>query len=381
MVYNKFGRISEKVSRFGMGCMRLPQAKNEHGKDAIDEEESIKMVRYAINEGVNYFDTAYTYPGSEDVLGRALKGYREKVMIATKCPMHEIRDYSDYTRVFDESLRRLDTDYVDVYLFHCLDRKNWEIVKSTNGIAFMEEMKEKGKIRAVGFSFHAEHDLFREIIDAYPWDMCLIQLNILDDEHQAGIKGLRYAGQKGIPVAVMEPLKGGLLGGEPPEEAVKLLDSYPEKRSLVEWSFRWLYSQKEVKVVLSGVSSMDQLKDNIRIFNESDTGVLSRRDEELLKRVKEIYGSKVRVGCTGCGYCMPCPNNVNIPEIFKVYNDSVFSPWTEFGKVFYGMVAVSNGRDVSKCTGCRLCEKRCPQGIPIASRLKEAHEAMKPAGE
>jgi len=379
MVYNKFGNICEKVSRFGMGCMRFPHTMNERGEDVIDEEETIRMIRHAIQEGVNYFDTAFTYPGSEEVLGKALKGgYREKVMIATKCPMHEIRDYSDYQRVFSESLRRLDTNYVDVYLFHCLDRKGWEKVKSTNGLAFMEDMKKKGKTRAVGFSFHAEHELFREIIDAYPWDMCLIQMNILDRDHQAGVRGLEYAGQKGIPVIIMEPLKGGLLGGEPPQEVVSLLDSYHEKRSLAEWSFRWLYNRKEIKVVLSGVSSMDQLKDNIRIFNEAFTDVLSPSDEELLIKVKDIYGSKVKVGCTGCGYCMPCPRNVNIPEIFKVYNDSALSPWTEFGRTFYNLVAVSNGRDASKCISCRLCEKRCPQGIPIADRLREAHNAMKP---
>ena len=378
MVYNKLGRISDKVSRFGMGCMRFPQTRDEQGKEVIDEEEATRMIRHAIDEGVNYFDTAYAYPGSEEVLGRALKGgYREKVMIATKCPMYEIRDYSDYQRVFNESLRRLDTGYVDVYLFHCLDRQVWEKVKSTNGLAFMEEMKKQGKIRAIGFSFHAEHELFREIIDAYPWDICLMQLNILDRDHQAGVRGLEYAGQKGIPVVIMEPLKGGLLGGEPPQEVINLLDSYHEKRSLVEWSFRWLYNRKEIKVVLSGVSSMDQLKDNIRIFSEAETDVLSPSDEELLIKVKDIYGRKVRVGCTGCGYCMPCPRNVNIPEIFKVYNDSALSPWTEFGRVFYDLVAVSNGRDASKCINCRLCEKRCPQGIPIASRLREAHNAMK----
>ena len=380
MVYNAFGRISPKVSRFGMGCMRFPHTTDGQGNDVIDAEESIRMIRYAISKGVNYFDTAYAYPGSEEVLGKALKGgYREKVIVATKCPMHETGHCSDYISVFNESLRRLGTDYIDIYLLHSLDRTGWEKVKSTNGIAMLEEMKKTGKIRAIGFSFHADHDLFREIIDAFQWDMCLIQLNILDCDHQAGVRGLKYAGQKGIPVAIMEPLKGGILGGEPPEEVAKLLDSYHEKRSLVEWSFRWLYSQKEVKVVLSGVNAMDQLKDNIRIFSEADTDVLSPQDEELLKQIRSIYASRVRVGCTGCGYCMPCPNNVNIPEIFKVYNDSALSPWTEFGKTFYNLVAVSNDRDASKCTGCRLCETRCPQQIPVAARLREAHEAMKPS--
>lgn len=376
MVYNGFGRISDSVSRFGMGCMRLPRTKDEKGNDVIDEEESIGMIRYAIEKGVNYFDTAYAYEGSEKVLGKALKGgYREKVMIATKCPMYEIKEYGDYQRVFDESLRRLDTEYIDVYLFHCLDRKTWEKVKSTNGIAFMEDMKRQGKIRAIAFSFHAEYELFIEIIDAYDWDACLIQLNILDQDHQAGVKGLQYARRKGIPVVIMEPLKGGLLGNAP-ADVTDLLNSYHEKRTLTEWSFRWLYNQKEVKVVLSGVSSMEQLKDNIRIFSEAETNVMNDMDHELIGQIRDIFARKVKVGCTGCKYCMPCPNGVNIPEIFKVYNDSALISWSEFGKVFYDLVAVSSGRDVSKCTGCKACEKRCPQGIPITGRLKEAHEAM-----
>lgn len=378
MLYNKFGEISDKVSRFGMGCMRLPRKIDEHGNDIIDEEESINMIRYAIGEGVNYFDTAYAYPGSEALLGKALRdGYREKVMIATKTPVGDIREYGDYRRIFEEELKRLQTDYIDIYLFHCLDRKNWENLKATNGIAFAEELKRSGRIRNIGFSFHAEHELFREIIDAYDWDMCLIQLNILDRDHQAGVRGLRYAGRKGVPVVIMEPLKGGLLGGDPPEEVQELLMGYPEKRTLAEWAFRWLYNQSEVKVVLSGVSTMEQLKDNIRIVNGAGCDVLTPSDEKLILQIRDIYASRVRVGCTGCGYCMPCPRGVNIPEIFKIYNDSALSPWTEFGKVFYGLVAASNGRDASRCVRCKSCERHCPQKLPIADLLREAHEAMK----
>ena len=378
MIYNEFGRISEKVSRFGMGCMRLPRKTDERGYDVIDEEESIKMIRHAINEGVNYFDTAYAYPGSEALLGKALKdGYREKVMIETKTPVGDVKEYGDYQRIFEEQLERLQTDYIDVYLFHCLDRKSWGNLKATNGIAFAEELKKNGRIGNIGFSFHAEHDLFREILDAYSWDMCLIQLNILDRDHQAGVKGLQYAGQKGVPVVIMEPLKGGLLGSRPPEEVEELLMDYPERRSLVEWALRWLYNQSEVKVVLSGVSSMDQLKDNIRIVNGAGCNILTPSDEKLILQIKDIYAAKVRVGCTGCSYCMPCPRGVNIPEIFKVYNDSALSTWTEFGRVFYGLVATSNGRGADNCVGCRSCERHCPQKLTIVELLKEAHEAMK----
>ncbi|MCX7772721.1 MAG: aldo/keto reductase, partial [Clostridia bacterium] len=244
MVYTDFGRISQKVSRFGMGCMRYPQMKNERGEDVIDEQEAIKMIRYAIDHGVNYFDTAYCYPGSEAVLGKALKdGYREKVMIATKSPVWECKNHEDYRRLFEEQLERLQTNFIDVYILHGLDRSNYDIVKATDGIRFMKELKESGRIGAVGFSSHAEIDLFKEIIDVYDWDMCLIQLNILDGNHQAGLNGLRYAADKGIPVVIMEPLKGGILGKKPPVEVEELLRSYPEQRSLPEWAFRWLYDQ------------------------------------------------------------------------------------------------------------------------------------------
>lgn len=378
MKYTELGNISNKASRFGMGCMRLPQTKNEQGQDIIDEQESIKMIRHAIDMGVNYFDTAYAYPGSEEVLGKALKdGYRERVTIATKIPLGDANSHADYQRIFDEQLERLQVDYIDVYIFHCLERVGWEKVKSADGIAFMEGLKKSGKIKAFGFSFHSDYEIFEEIIDACSWDMCLIQLNILDQNHQAGLKGLRYAAQKGIPVVIMESLKGGLLGNNPPEEVKSLLESYPEQRSLTEWAFRWLYNQKEVKVILSGVSSMEQLEDNIRIFEQAEVGVMTEADQELIEQIRTVYKSKVKVGCTGCGYCMPCPANVNIPEIFKVYNDSALSPWTEFGKVFYGLVATSNGRGVSNCVECKSCEARCPQQLKVVELLKQAHEAMK----
>ncbi len=378
MIYNDFGEISKHVSRFGMGCMRLPQTKNEQGQDVIDEQEAVKMIRYAADSGVNYFDTAYSYPGSEVLLGKALKdGYREKVMIATKCPVWDANDHSDYQRLFGEELDRLQTDYIDVYIFHCLDRKNWEKVKSANGIAFMQGLKKSGRIKAMGFSFHGEADLFKEVIDTCPWDMCLIQMNILDQNHQAGLKGLEYASQKGIPIVIMEPLKGGLLSKKPPEEAEQLLRTYPEQRTLVEWAFRWLYHLKGVKVILSGVSTMKQLEENLKIFSEAEAGVLTTADQQLIQQLKAVYESKVKVGCTGCGYCMPCPAGVNIPEIFKVYNDSGLSDWTEYGRAFYGLVASHNGRGASNCIECRACETHCPQKLQIVDLLKQAHEAMK----
>ena len=311
-------------------------------------------------------------------MGEALKdGFREKVMIATKSPVWDAYNHDDYQRFFNEQLERLQVDYIDVYLFHCLDRDNWEKVKAAGGIAFMEGLKESGRIKSFGFSFHGEYELFKEIADACSWDVCLIQLNILDQNHQASVKGLKYAAQKGIPVVIMEPLKGGLLGNQPPEEVELLLKNYQEKRTLVEWAFRWLYNFEEVSVVISGASTMEQLQDSIRIFSEAETGAMTVSDQQLVQQIKTIFERKVRVGCTGCGYCMPCPAGVNIPEIFKIYNDASLSAWTEFGKVFYGLVASHNGRDASNCVECKACESHCPQKLQIVDFLKQAHEAMK----
>lgn len=378
MQYTKLNGIGRPVSRFGMGCMRLPQTKAADGADTIDEKESVRMIRHAIDSGVNYLDTAYAYPGSEELLGKALKdGYREKVLIATKCPMWDVKSQEDYQRLYNEQTTRLQTDFIDIYLFHCLDRDNWEKVKKSDGIAFMEQLKAKGGIGKFGFSFHGDDSLFKEIIDAHDWDICMIQLNILDENHQAGLKGLRYAASKGIPVVIMEPLKGGLLGGSAPDEVGTLLEAYKEKRSLVEWAFRWLYSMQQACVILSGVSGMAQLEDNLRIFGEAKAGVMSEDDKRLMQQIKAIYTSKVRVSCTGCGYCMPCPVGVNIPEIFKVYNDAALSDWTEYGKAFYSLVVASSDKDASNCIECRQCESHCPQAIDIVETLKEAHAAMK----
>jgi predicted aldo/keto reductase-like oxidoreductase len=378
MKYAELDGLKTPVSRFGMGCMRLPRAITADGGDTIDEQESIRMIRRAVDAGVNYFDTAYTYPGSEELLGKALAGgYRDRVLVATKCPVWESKSHLDYARLLDEQLARLSTDHIDVYLFHCLDGANWEKVKAAGGIEFVQEMKHIGKIRQFGFSFHADYELFTEIVDACHWDVCLLQLNILDGDHQAGVRGMKYAAGKGISVVVMEPLKGGLLGGKAPEEVQALLGSYPERRSLVEWAFRWLYHFPEVKVVLSGVSNMEQLEDNLRIADAAETGAMSDGDMALMNRVKAVYNQKVRVGCTGCGYCMPCPAGVNIPEIFKVYNDEALSPWSEFGKTFYGLVASHSGRDASRCVECGQCMEHCPQKIRIPEVLKEAHALMK----
>lgn len=378
MRYISLGSSYQAVSRFGMGCMRYPKTTDKDGREITDEAEAIKMIRYAVDHGVNYFDTAYAYGDSEEILGRALMdGYREKVVIATKIPVCDVKSREDYQRYFHEQAKRLKTGCIDIYLMHCLDRANWEIVKRTDGIRCLEELKEQGKIKQFGFSFHGNYEVFQEIVDAYPWDICMIQLNILDQNHQAGVRGLKYAAQRGIPVAVMEPLKGGLLGGDPPEEVKRLLENHPEQRPLVAWAMRWLYNFSEVKVVLSGVSSMAQLRDNIGLFDGACTDVMGESDFELIRRIKEIYDGLVKVGCTGCGYCMPCPAGVNIPEIFKIYNDAGLSPWDMFGKTFYSLVVANSGGGAANCMECGRCELKCPQHISIIDTLKEAHSLMK----
>ncbi len=366
------------LSRFGLGCMRLPKTKRSDGTEIIDEKESIRMIRHAIDSGVNYIDTAYIYPGSEEVIGKALAdGYRQKVWLVTKTPVCEVKNSSDYEKFFIEQLERLKTDYIDIYLLHCLDGANWKHVKETGGMAFMESLKKKGKIGRIGFSFHADHELFVEIIDAYDWDMCMIQLNILDENHQAGIKGLRHAASKGIPVVIMEPLKGGLLGGNVPEEIAILLNEYAEKRSLAEWAFRWLYNFSEATVIISGVSTMTQLEDNLRIFADAKPNSMSEKDMELVLKIKQIYDNKVKIGCSGCGYCLPCPAGINIPEVFKIYNDAYVFEDPNTGQTVYSMVIADSGHDASGCIACGHCEKHCPQELPIIETLKEAHSVLK----
>lgn len=278
--------------------------------------------------------------------------------------------------MFETEALRLQTGHIDVYIFHCLDREAWRQVKETGGIAAMEELRGEGKISQIGFSFHGEYELFEEIVNAYKWDMCLIQLNILDDNHQAGLKGLRYAAGKGVSVAIMEPLKGGLLGGNIPGQVQGELEAFGEKRSLPEWAFRWICHHGEAKVVLSGVSSMEQLENTIRIFGAAQPGAMSEAEMQLVSRIKEIYRRLVRVGCTGCGYCIPCSAGVNIPEIFKVYNDSALSSWTEFGKTFYSLVVQHSGNDASQCVRCGRCEEHCPQKLNIPDLLEAAHKEL-----
>lgn len=385
MQLKEFGKLGFEVSRFGMGCMRLPVRKNEQGKEEINEEEAIKMIRYAVDNGVRYIDTAYPYHGgqSEIVVGKALRdGYRERVKLATKSPVWLVNSNEEFDKYLDEQLKKLQTDHIDFYLLHALDKERWEKLKRLDVFSFLDRAKKSGKIRYAGFSFHDELPVFKEIIDSYDWNMCQIQLNILDEFAQAGAAGLKYAGSKGIPVVIMEPLRGGKLGHNIPEEVKEIYRSYNpgpgaegHDRSPVEWAFRWLYNFPEVALILSGVSSMEQLKDNIRIFQSAPSNCMTPEELEITKRVREFYESRTKVGCTGCGYCMPCPAGVSIPDVFSLYNNaSIFDAYDEFSNHYKNLS--KSGKDAANCKECGRCQTLCPQGIEIIQKLKEAHSAL-----
>ena len=371
MQYIPFGSLGFDVSRFGIGAMRLPTKSKK-----IDEEQAIGMIRYGIEKGVNYIDTAWPYHSqqSEPLVGKALAdGYRERVHLATKSPLWLCEQYADYEKFLDEQLTKLDTDCIDFYLLHALDKARWKKHREMGVLNFLDEMVKKGKIKYPSFSFHDDYDTFVDIIDGYDWKMAQIQMNLLDEDNQATVKGLKYAGQKGIPVVVMEPIKGGKLALDDNPAIRAIYDRYPEKRSSVEWAFRWLYRFPEATVIISGVSNLDQLKENLEIFDRVDMSPLSEEEREIYRQVQEYYQKRIRVDCTACRYCVPCPQGVAIPDIFAQYNDSYMH--NDFGWPvgnYRSMMSKESGADA--CIECGECESHCPQHIEIIEKLKEAHE-------
>lgn len=376
MEYRPFGKLGFDISRFGVGCMRLPTVA---ATGEIDEARAIAMLRHAIDSGVNYFDTAYPYHGgkSELLVAKALAdGYRDRVKLATKLPSWLIEKTEDFDRLLDEQLKKLGTDHIDFYLLHGLDAERWPKLVSLGALSFLDRAVKDGRIRYPGFSFHDDFPAFRTIIDAYDWKMCQIQLNILDEFNQAGVEGLKYAGAKGIPVVVMEPLRGGNLAQNIPPEAQAIWDEKPLAHGAVEWAFRWLYNFPEVAVILSGVSNMEQLDANLEIFAGSAPGVMTQEDFDRVRRVRQVYEDRIRVGCTGCEYCMPCPSGVSIPRIFHLYNDASVFGRLEGARAELARME-SEGKGPSACVACGHCESVCPQHLHVIDKLREAAGALK----
>ena len=374
MKYRK-DKYGNELSILGYGCMRFPK---KHGKIIMETAE--KLLCHAVEQGINYFDTAYIYPGSEAALGEIFEknGLRSQVKIATKLPHYLIKNKSGLDKLFEEELRRLRTDYIDYYLMHMLnDIEAWQRLLDMGIVQWIEEKKAAGSIRQVGFSYHGNSDMFCKILDAYDWDFCQVQYNYLDEHSQAGRRGVEYAHSKGIPVIIMEPLRGGKLVNQLPEKGKKIIAEYPVKRSAAEWGLRWLWDQEEVTVVLSGMGSADMLEENLRIAADSEVGQIPMEERDLYSQVVQAINETVKVGCTACGYCQPCPMGVDIPGAFAAYNrwygedkKNAFMDYlkcTTFRK---------NSTGAGNCIGCGKCEKHCPQNIAIRQELKEVQQAL-----
>ena len=365
------------LSILGFGCMRFPK---KNGR--IDMDETEKEILEAYSAGVNYYDTAYIYSGSEAAVGEIVERnqLRDKINIATKLPQYMITSGSAVDKYFSEELSRLRTDHVDYYLMHHLtDISMWEKLKNIGIIEWIEAHKKSGAIRNVGFSYHGNSDGFLKILADYDWDMCQIQYNYFDEYSQAGVTGLKAAAGKGIPVVIMEPLRGGKLVNMLPEKAQHIMKESGRDWSPAEWSFRWLYNQPEVTVVLSGMNSMEMVKENCRTASEAQPGQLTEADQETLRAVTAAIREKEKVGCTGCRYCMPCPKGVDIPGTFRCYNAMFIESKMQGRTEYIQTVALTKEPAfASQCVGCGRCEQHCPQGIPIREKLKEADKALRP---
>jgi len=379
MNYRRFGKLDWQASALGFGCMRLPTVGGDRSQ--IDEALATRMVRYAIDHGVSYLDTAYPYHGgeSERFLGRALQdGYREKVRLATKLPVRMVERTEDFDRFLNEQLAKLQTEQIDYYLFHGLRAPRWQTVQELGLLREAERALADGRIRYLGFSFHDTFEVFREILDGYDgWTFCQFQYNYMNEHHQAGTAGLEYAAVKGLATVIMEPLLGGKLANPPPPihalwDSAQTRD-YP--RTPVEWALQWLWNKPEVSVVLSGMSAMEHVVENVASAGRSGVGQLSAGELALVERVRQKYDELCPIPCTACGYCMPCPNGVDIPRNFATFNNGVMYNAFDEARQRYNRW-MPEERRASACIQCRECEELCPQDIPISEWMTVVHQVL-----
>ena len=372
MQYRK-DRYGNPISVLGYGCMRFTQAAGK-----IDIAKTEKEILEAFHGGVNYFDTAYVYPGSEAALGEILarNGIREQVNIATKLPHYLLKKPEDLDLYFSEELRRLKTDHVDYYLMHMLtDTKTWQRLEGLGIVQWLAEKKASGQIRQVGFSYHGNSDMFCKLLDIYDWDFCQIQYNYLDENSQAGATGLHRAAEKGLPVIIMEPLRGGRLTHALPASAKKIIE--PTSLTPAQFAFRWLWDQKEVTCVLSGMNSLDMVKENLATAQVTNPGSLTPEDRAVYAKVVAAINENRKVGCTGCRYCMPCPKGVDIPGTFAAYNRMASDGyWKALTEYFMITGVRKDYTGPGNCIGCGKCEQHCPQHLPIRQELKNAQKAL-----
>ena len=376
MKYRK-NRQGGDISILGYGCMRFTRS-----GAGIDMAKAEKEIMRAYESGVNYYDTAYIYPGSEAAIGEIFEknNIREKIQIATKLPQYLIASRAAIDKYFNEQLQRLRTNYVDYYLMHMLsDIEAWEKLKKLGIEEWIAEKKASGEIKHIGFSFHGNTDMFIKVLNAYDWDFCQIQYNYLDEVSQAGRRGLEAAGEKNIPVIIMEPLRGGKLVDMLPEKAKKRIAADPKKRTAAELAFRWLWDQPQVTCVLSGMNSVQMIDENCRIASEVNVHEFTDEDFKLIENIKNDINENLKVGCTGCGYCMPCPRGVDIPSTFRCYNAMYMDNKGTGRQEFLRIVGMRKKPALpSQCIGCGKCESHCPQHIHIIEELKKADRALRP---